>query len=262
MAETRAMRALQEANNEHLLPMEDGEVPEIQQPMEILDPIASDLELLNSSAARLGFSQADIQRFLQMRLPAEEIHVDPPTPIIIPPQRMYDPAASKPIENSAFDLKTLKASHFTTSTKASDVKERFKVLDSILLQNGLLSMAKKTRVVPLITPTNPTGQSNDIITSADNIITIIKADNVHLWAHDMNRLHQVIHTTFDKSLHHISSGFETGDSILAYNDIHKFYFSQNNQVAKETRLALEAFKIKPTTHSSPGPCSLRGSPKS
>lgn len=242
------MRALNEANNEPIQPIEDGEVPEIPEPVHIQDPMAEALQLLNSSAAQLGFSHADIQRFLQMRLPVDETSAAPAN-IVVPIVRTYDPIAAKPVENSSFDLKTLKMNHFTTSTKASDVKERFKVLDSILLQNGLLSMANKTRAVPIITPDNPTGQSTDIITSADNIITIIKADNVHLWAHDMNRLHQIVHTAFDKSLHHISNGFETGDSILAYTDVHKFYFSQNNQGAKETRLALEAFKIKPATHS-------------
>ena len=88
-----------------------------------------------------------------------------------------------------------------------------------------------------------------LITVIDNVVTIIKADNIHLWCDDMIRLNQILIAAFDRNLHHHSKGLLSHDGILAYNDPRDYYYKQNNQGAKETRHALEAFKIKPASNS-------------
>ena len=128
---------------------------------------------------------------------------------------------------------------FSVSSKNN--KERFEMLDNILRHNGLYTMLMKTKCIPVITPSNPYGQSSDIITAVDNVVTIIKADNVHLWSDDMTRLNQILGYAFDRDLHHHSKGFLSHDGILVYNDLRDYYYKQNNQGAKETRHALEAF---------------------
>ena len=160
----RARRAANEANQDAVLPVEDGEVPQNDQEAQPPNLMAVALAQLNSSAALLGFSPDDIQAFLQMRLPVEEMQEQDPianAPLVIndyvPPQRVRDPSLSKTIENSAFDLKGLIKDKFSSSSKQN--KERFERLDKVLIHNGLYTMAKKTRLIPTITATNPYGQS-------------------------------------------------------------------------------------------------------
>ena len=110
------------------------------------NPMAVALAQLNSSAALLGFTAADIQAFLQMRLPVEEMQEPAPianAPLVIndyvPPQRVRDPSLSKTIENSAVDLKGL--NKFSSSSKRN--KERFERLDKVLIHNELYTMARR-----------------------------------------------------------------------------------------------------------------------
>jgi hypothetical protein len=158
------------------------------------------------------------------------------------PLRVRNPSLPKPLENSSFYIKTLAKDKFHVSSKNN--KERFETLDNVLIHNGLYTMVMKTRCVPTVTALNPYGQSADIISVVDNVVTIIKADNVHLWCDDMTRLMQILLVAFDRTLHHHSKGFLNKDGIQAYNDLRDFYYKQNNQGANETRHALEAFKIK------------------
>jgi hypothetical protein len=250
MAETRSQSRANERSNELLDPIEDGEVPDSPPPTHTQSLQGIAIDQFNSSASILGFSPQDIEDFLQRRLPAVE--TPPINPSIIVqdtpvPLRVRDPSLPKPLENSSFDLKTLAKDKFHVSSNNN--KERFETLDNVLIHNGLYTMVMKTRRVPTVTALNPYGQSADIISVVDNVVTIIKADNVHLWCDDMNRLMQILLAAFDRTLHHHSKGFLAKDGILAYNDLRDFYYKQNNQGAKETRHALEAFKIKPASNS-------------
>ena len=252
---TRARVAANEASSSSSEPIEDGEVPEIEQRDQPMNPGNPAVDSLISSAAQLGFSTGDIQAFLQRRLPAADAAGSPAMDVDVSNlqaqsqfQGVRDPSLSKPIENSTFDLKGLVKDKFTSSTKGN--KERFEKLDSVLIHNGLYTMAKKTRLIPVLTALNPYGQSKDIITVTDNVAHIVKADNIVLWCDDMNRLNQVLQAAFDKSLHHHSKGFlHPFNGVLAYTDLRNYYHGQNNHGARDTRHALEGFRIKPLTNS-------------
>lgn len=226
MADKRSRTRANELSNDRSTPVEDAEVPETSSSSESLSLEGAALDQLNLSASLLGFTPQDIDAFLQRRFPAVEslpINIPVDVPVV---QHFRDPSLSKSPENSTFDLKTLTKNMFTTSSKNN--KERFETSDNILIHNELYTMVMTTRVVPVITPSNPYGQSADIITVIDNVVTIIKADNVHLWCDLMNRLNQSLIAAFDRTLLHHSKGFLTKDGILSYNDLRDFYFAQKN----------------------------------
>ena len=82
-----------------------------------------------------------------------------------------------------------------------------------------------------------------------DLVTITKADNFTLWAHDMRRLNHILDQAFDIDLRHHTNGFNTKNGIQVYTDPREYYFGQNNNGARETRTAFDAFRIKPTSHS-------------
>jgi hypothetical protein len=57
-------------------------------------------------------------------------------------------------------------------------KERFETLDNVLIHNGLYTMVMKTRCVPTVTALNPYGQSADIISVVDNVVSFDDGDNI------------------------------------------------------------------------------------
>ena len=238
--------AANEENQRALEALEDGEVPLIAAPQQIAGPSASAIEQLNSSASQLGFTADDIAAFLKMRLPAErpslEVMTSSPTP---PP--VLDPSLAKMTENNVYDLRLLHKDRFTSSSQNN--KDRFDRLDRVLENNGLYSMARRTRLCPIYSEDNPTGQTKEKITFNGDIVTIIKADNFTLWAHDMRRLLHILDQSFDMEVRHHTNGFIAKNGIQAYNDLREFYFSQTNNGAKETRNAFDKFRIKPTSHS-------------
>ena len=138
-------------------------------------------------------------------------------------------------ENSTYDLRSLAKDKFTSSSKKN--KERFDHLDRILDNNGLYTMARKTRVCPNYSEANPTGQTKEVVTFNGDLVTIIKADNFTLWAHDMRRLNHILDQAFDIDLRHHTNGFNTKNGIQVYTDLREYYFGQNNNGARETRTA-------------------------
>ena len=74
--------------------------------------------------------------------------------------------------------------------------ERFDRLDRILDNNGLFTMARRTRLCPTYTEDNPTRQTKEVVTFNGDLVTIIKADNFTLWAHDMRRLNHILDQAF------------------------------------------------------------------
>ena len=133
---------------------------------------------------------------------------------------------------------------FSTSSKKN--KERFDRLDRILDNDVLFTMARRTRLCPTFTDDNPTGQTKEVVTVDGDLVTISKADNFTLWAHDMRRLNHILDQAYDIDLRHHTNGFNTKNGIQVYNE---YYFGQNNNGARETRTAFDAFRIKPTSHS-------------
>ena len=150
MVETRHQSASNEENLRSLEPLEEGEV--------LLTPtIAEALKLINSGASTLGFTAEDIQAFLCQR----SIELQHPTeskPLTLHHPADLDPSLSKMTENSVFDLRSLAKDKFATSSKKN--KERFDRLDRILDNNGLFTMARRTRMCPTFTEDNPTGQTS------------------------------------------------------------------------------------------------------
>ena len=204
------------------------------------------LKLSNSSASTLGFTAEDISAFLVHRS-AEVQHPTESKPPTVYHPAVLDPSLSKTTENSTFDLQTLAKDKFSTSSKKN--KERFDRLDRILDNNGLFTMVRRTRLCPTFTDANPTGQTKEVVTVDGDLVTIPKADNFTLWAHDMRRLNHILDQAFDIDLRHHATGFDTKYGIQVYNDLREYYFGQNNNGARETRTAFNAFRIKPTSHS-------------
>ena len=110
-------------------------------------------------------------------------------------------------------------------------------------------MARRTRLCPTYTEDNSTGQTKEVVTLNGDLVTITKADNFTLWAHDMRRLNHILDQAFDIDLRHHTNGFNTKNDIQVYTDLREYYLGQNNNGARETRTAFDAFKIKPTSHS-------------
>ena len=197
-----------------------------------------------SIAERFGISPEDVEAILQMHIPAIQ---DTPTPV---PSVVRVPSLSKTneiLQTNTFDLKSLIKDRFTSASK--DNKERYHRLDRVLLNNGLYSMAMKTRPCPTITLLNPTGQTSEQISVASDVVTITPADNVYVWANDLRRLTHCMETICDKTVFHLCKpGFDDHNGILIYTTLKEYYFGKNDQGAKGTRLAMEAWRIKPSSN--------------
>ena len=246
MVETRHQSASNDENQRSSELLEEEEVsptPPIQQND---GPIAEVLKQLDSSALTLGFTADDILAFLLYR------SADQQRPSESKPSTPYHPAAldpslSKTTENSTYDLRSLAKDKFTSFAKKN--KQRFDRLDRILDNNGLYTMARRTRLCPIYSEANPTGQKKEVVTFNGDLVTIIKADNFTLWAHDIRRLNHILDQAFDIDLRHHTNGFNTKNGIQVYTDLREYYFGQNNNGARETRTAFDAFRIKSTSHS-------------
>ena len=246
MVETRHQSASNEENLRSSEPLKEGEVSLTPTIHQAEGTIAEALKLINSGASTLGFTAADIQAFLRHRFVEVQQPTElKPSPIYHP--AVLDPSLSKTTENSTFDLRTLAKDNVSTTSKKN--KERFDRLDRILDNNDLFTMARRTRPCPTFTDDNPTGQTKEVITVDGDLVTITKADNFKLWAHDMRRLNHILDQAFDIDLRHHTNGFNTKNDIQVYTDLREYYFGQNNNGARETRTAFDAFKIKPSAHS-------------
>ena len=148
--------------------------PTIHQTDEI---IAEALKLLNSSASTLGFTAEDISAFLLHRSAEVQQPIESKPPTVYHPAVLY-PSLSKTTENSTFDLRKIAKDKFLTSSKKN--KERFYRLARILDNNGLFTMARRTRLCPTFTDANPTGQTKEVVTVDGDLVTISKADNFTL----------------------------------------------------------------------------------
>lgn len=246
MVETRNQSASNEDNQRSSELLEEGEVlltPQLQQND---GPIAEAINQLNSSATTLGFTAEDISAFLLQRL-ADQDRTTETKPLTLSYPAVLDPSLAKMTGNNIYDLRSISKDKFTASSKKN--RERFDRLDRILDNNGLYTMARKTRVCPIYSEDNPTGQTKEVVTFNGDIVTIIKADNFTLWAHDMRRLNHILDQAFDIDLRHHTNGFNTKNGIQVYTDLREYYFGQNNNGARETRTAFDAFRIKPTSHS-------------
>ena len=169
MVKTRHQSASNEENLRSLELLEEGEVsptPTIQQ---IDWTIAEALKLLNSSASTLGFTAEDISAFLQHRSTDLQHPTESKQSTLHHPA-VLDPSLSKTTESSTFDLRSLAKDKFSTSSKKN--KERFDRLDRILDNNGLFTMARRTRLCPTFTEDNPTGQTKEVITVDGDLVTI------------------------------------------------------------------------------------------
>ena len=80
---------------------------------------------------------------------------------------------------------------------------------SNIIQNQI--MARRTRMCPTFTEANPTGQTKETITVDGDLVTITKADNFILWAHDMRRLIHILDQAFDIDFRHQTNGFNSID---------------------------------------------------
>ena len=155
MVETRHQSASNEENLRSPEPLEEGEVllaPTIHQSEETM---AEALKLVNSGATTLGFTAEDIKAFLRQRSAEVQQSSEQKPPTIFHPA-VLNPSLSKTTENSTFDLRTLAKDRFSTSTKKN--KERFDRLDRILDNNGLFTMARRTRLCPTYSEANPSGR--------------------------------------------------------------------------------------------------------
>ena len=186
MVETRHQSASNLENLRSSELLEEGEVLPTPAIHQYEETIAEALNLINSGASTLGFTAEDIQAFLRQRSAEVQQPTESKPPTIYHPA-VLDPSLSKTTENSTFDLRTLAKDRFSTSTKKN--KERFDRLDRILDNNGLFTMARRTRMCPTFTGANPTGQTKETITVDGDLITITEADNFTLWAHDMAHSH-------------------------------------------------------------------------
>ena len=109
-------------------------------------------EACKFGASTLGFTAEDIQAFLRQRSAEVQQPTESKPPTIYHPA-VLDPSLSKTTENSTFDLRTLAKDRFATSTKKN--KERFDRLDRILDNNGLFTMARRTRICPTFVRNGP-----------------------------------------------------------------------------------------------------------
>ena len=110
-------------------------------------------------------------------------------------------------------------------------------------------MAMKTRQCPILTLSNPTGQTAEQISVVNEVVTIIPADNVYVWANDLRRLTHCMETICDKTVFHLCKpGFDDHNGVLIYTTLREYYFGKNDQGAKGTRLAMEAWRIKPSSN--------------
>ena len=204
MVETRHQSASNEENLRSLELLEEGEVSPTPPVQQNDGPIAEALKQLNSSASTLGFTAEDISAFL-LHCSADQQHPHESKPSIPYHPAVLDPSLSKTTENSTYDLRSLAKDKFSPSSKKN--KERFDRLDRILDNNGLFTMARRTRLCPTYTEDNPTGQTKEVVTFNGDLVTIIKADNFTLWAHDMRRLNHILDQAFDIDLRHHTNGY-------------------------------------------------------
>ena len=246
MVETRFQSASNEVTSLASDSLEDGEVPQIVLPINGDDLVALQTQRLISSAAQLGFTNAQVEAFLSS-ITSEPVPMPEPKIQITSPSYAHDPSLLKLPENNIYDLLRVAQDKFTATTKKN--KDRFDRLDRVLEQNGLYTMARKSRNCPKFTDDNPTGQTSESMTQLGDVVTIIKADNFKMWSHDMSRLLHFLDQAFDIDIRHHKYGFTIKNGIKAYNDLREYYFGQNNQGVKETRTAFKQFKPRPTTTS-------------
>ena len=173
MVETRHQSASNEENLRSLELLEEGEVSPTPPVQQNDGTIAEALKQLNSSASILGFTADDISAFLLFRS-ADQQHPTESKPSTPYHPAVLDPSLSKTTENSTFDLRSLAKDKFTSSSKKN--KERFDRLDRILDNNGLYTMARRTRLCLIYSEANPTGQTKEVVTFNGDLVTIIKAD--------------------------------------------------------------------------------------
>ena len=206
--------------------LENGEVPPIVLPITGDELVALQTQQLISSAAQLGFTNAQVEAFLNS-ITSEPAMMPEPKIDISSPQYAQDPSLSKMPENNIYDLRRVAQDKFTSTTKKN--KDRFDRLDRVLEHNGLYTMARKTRTCPKFTDSNPTGQTFETMVQLGDVVTITKADNFRLWSHDMTRLLHFLDQSFDNDIRHHTNGFTMKNGIKAYNDLREYYFGQNNQ---------------------------------
>ena len=224
MVETRYQSASNEENLRSLELLEEGVVSPTPPVQQNDGPIAEALKQLNSSGSTLGFTAEDISAFLLHRL-ADQQHPHESKPSTPYHPAVFDPSLSKTTENSTYDLRSLAKDKFSPSSKKN--KERFDRLDRILDNNGLFTMARRTRLCPTYTEDNPTGQTKEVVTFNGDLVTIIKADNFTLWAHDMRPLNHILDQALDIDLRHHTNGINTKNGIKVYADLREYYFGQN-----------------------------------
>ena len=110
-------------------------------------------------------------------------------------------------------------------------------------------MARRTRLCPIYSEANPTGQTKEVVTFNGDLVTIIKADNFTLWAYDMRRLNQILDQAFDIDLRHHTNGLNTKNGNQLYPDLREYYFGQNNNGARETRTSSASSSVSSSSDS-------------
>ena len=168
------------------------------------------------SAAQLGFTNAQVEAFLSS-ITSEPVPMPEPKIQITSPSYAYDPSLLKLPENNI-----VAQDKFTATTKKN--KDRFDRLDRVLEHNGLYTMARRSRTCPKFTDENPTGQTSESMIQLGDVVTIIKADNLKMWSHDMSRLLHFLDQAFDNDIRHHTNGFTIKNGIKAYNDLREYYF--------------------------------------
>lgn len=147
-------------------------------------------------------------------------------------------------ETKPFDLKVLSKDKFSMTTVLN--KQRFDQFDRLLRANDLYTMATKTRLPPIPTPSNEFGYSKAVVSSGNGKYSLIPADNIANYDYDLTRLETMIYTAFDRALYHQSQGFIDHDPVVMYADLHAYFYNQDSHGIKAARVALDKYKINPS----------------
>ena len=122
MVETRFQSASNEVTSLASDSLEDGEVPPIVLPITGDDLVALQTQQLILSAAQLGFTNAQVEAFLNS-ITSEPATMPEPKIHISSPPYVQDPSLSKMPENNIYDLRRFAQDKFTSTTKKN--KDQF-----------------------------------------------------------------------------------------------------------------------------------------
>ena len=236
------------------------QIPMISMSMEefnarIAEALATEPRIPMTSSSRIQTNVTTPSRSSRFNLLNEGTYDLPlPAAPLQPPMQaahaMAPPAVAKSpktdlVLTTASDIEQVKTNQISSTTTGSNKK--FKAIDNVLHIAMLYTMATKTRPLPIPTAVNPTGYSEPtFLLQPNGTYAIVPADDLTKWAHDSNRLYQIMIYAFHESTHYIcAADFDNRDGLAIYTAMHKHFYGQNEADISRLRKLIQGFKGNP-----------------